>query len=203
KVQSVTASDVFDIDSITAMPMTMDSRFSRPYPPGKFRLNGEEYPDSIQFPLTVSWAHRDREQQTAGIITQDQASIGPETGTTYNVRLYAGGQLSEEVTGITGTSVEFELNTELEGQAIEVRLESERDNLVSWQDHRHLIEGGIIAPQATFTIQASKVDADLTDFPVYLDLSRIVNAAFWDTITSSGGDIRCYKADGTTELPRE
>lgn len=56
--------------------------------------------------------------------------------------------------------------------------------------------------QFTVTIDKSKVEADLTDYPVYIDLSDMPSA-FWDTVKNGGGDIRCYKSDGTTELARE
>lgn len=59
-----------------------------------------------------------------------------------------------------------------------------------------------MAHVATVTIKASKVPADLTDFPVFVRLSDF-DGAFWNSITASGGDIRCYKSDGTTELARE
>lgn len=54
-----------------------------------------------------------------------------------------------------------------------------------------------------FTIQSSKVAGDLTDFPVYLDLSQITDTHFWNNVSSDGGELRCYQADQTTELPRE
>lgn len=59
-----------------------------------------------------------------------------------------------------------------------------------------------MAHVANVTIAAAQVAADLTDFPVYVDLSDLP-AGFWSTVASGGGDIRCYKSDGTTQLPRE
>jgi len=55
------------------------------------------------------------------------------------------------------------------------------------------------------TIDKDEVDADLTDFPVYVDLSDLVKVGddLFDTCRSDGGDIRITKSDGTTELPRE
>lgn len=52
------------------------------------------------------------------------------------------------------------------------------------------------------TIDHTQVDADLTDFPVYVDLSEMPSG-FWSTVTSDCGDIRVTKDDGTTELARE
>lgn len=55
------------------------------------------------------------------------------------------------------------------------------------------------------TIDSSKIDSDLTDFIIYVKLADLVKAGadIFDTCTSSGGDIRVTKSDGTTELPRE
>lgn len=52
------------------------------------------------------------------------------------------------------------------------------------------------------TIQASKVDADLTDFPVYVNLNNLP-ADFHNKVKTDGSDIRVTKEDGTTELPIE
>lgn len=55
------------------------------------------------------------------------------------------------------------------------------------------------------TIDASHVDADLTDFVVYINLADLSKAGadIFDTCRSDGGDIRVTKSDGTTELARE
>lgn len=52
------------------------------------------------------------------------------------------------------------------------------------------------------TIDSTKVSADLTDFPVYVDLSDL-SADFFSNVKTDGSDIRVTKDDGTTEVPRE
>lgn len=86
------------IDSVT-----FTARHSRPYPPGKLLLNTEAYPASVANALTVTWAHRDRLQQTAYFVTQDEGNIGPETGTTYSYTLIQGGYVltSDTIAGTT------------------------------------------------------------------------------------------------------
>lgn len=56
--------------------------------------------------------------------------------------------------------------------------------------------------RVSVTVQSSQVDADLTDFPVYVDLSDLP-AGFHTNVKSDGGDIRVTKSDGTTEVARE
>ena len=53
-----------------------------------------------------------------------------------------------------------------------------------------------------YVVQSSKVDDDLADFPVYVDLSDL-SSQFWSTVRSDGGDIRVTLDDGTTQLPVE
>lgn len=52
------------------------------------------------------------------------------------------------------------------------------------------------------TVLAEKVADDLTDFPVFVDLS-LMPEDFWSNVNNGGGDIRVTKADSETELPRE
>ena len=52
------------------------------------------------------------------------------------------------------------------------------------------------------TIDNTKVSADLTDYPVYLDLSEL-GTDFFDNVKSGGGDIRITTSDEETEVPRE
>ena len=56
---------------------------------------------------------------------------------------------------------------------------------------------------ADVVISSAQVDADLTDFVVYVDLSDLPTTEFWGTVANGGGDIRVFKSDGTTELARE
>lgn len=59
-----------------------------------------------------------------------------------------------------------------------------------------------MAQVSKLTIDSSKIAADLTDYPVYVNLADLPSS-FWDTVADGGGDIRIFKSDGTTELPRE
>lgn len=54
------------------------------------------------------------------------------------------------------------------------------------------------------TVDDAKISgsANLTDFPVYLDLSEL-GSNFFDNVKSDGADIRITTSDGETEVPRE
>ncbi len=52
------------------------------------------------------------------------------------------------------------------------------------------------------TIQASQIDAGLTNFPVYVNLDDL-SSAFFSTVKTDGSDIRVTESDGVTEVPIE
>jgi len=144
KIQTRTGRGTLDVTTATVTSVTMAQRQNLPYPPGLFRINSSSYPATITGELTVSWAHRDRTQQTATIIDQDEASIGPEAGTTYTVKIYGdGGTLKHTITGLTGTSYTLAEATEKAANggnwnsSLRVVLTAVRDGLDSWTSHEH------------------------------------------------------------------
>ncbi len=52
------------------------------------------------------------------------------------------------------------------------------------------------------TVDSSKVQANLNNYPLYIDLSTFPKK-FFTHVNSDGGDIRVSAADGITQLPRE
>lgn len=52
----------------------------------------------------------------------------------------------------------------------------------------------------TITIQNGKVDANLTDFPVFVDLADL-GSDFHDNVQADGDDIRITQSDGETKVP--
>jgi hypothetical protein len=56
--------------------------------------------------------------------------------------------------------------------------------------------------RSKLTILAEKIDENLEDFPVYVNLNDL-GADFFNITQNNGGDIRITESDGTTEVPRE
>lgn len=81
-------------------------RQALPYPPGLLRIDGARAPASASGPVSVTWAHRDRTQQTGDTLPgQDDASIGPEADVRYGiVARDAGGTPLVSRDNIDGTS---------------------------------------------------------------------------------------------------
>lgn len=137
KVITATGRGVLDVDTAPEDSLVMAQRQARPYPPGKVRINAIDYPSEIvDVPsIPVTWAHRDRLQQTATIIDQDASSIGPEAGTTYSYRLLRAdtSAVVESGSGISVTSAT--LSGAYRGDVI-LELWSVRSGLESWKRHR-------------------------------------------------------------------
>ena len=131
--------------SAPADSVVMAGRFNRPYPPGNVLVNTAAYPASVIGDLTITWAHRDRTLQTAYIVEQSEASIGPEVGTTYTVRIYnaqSGGTLIRTYSGIIDASQAYTVadaiadNGGIAPTNIRIEIESVRAGYVSLQKHQ-------------------------------------------------------------------
>ena len=104
KYLTVSGGGILALVTATTLSVTFTQRVLRPYPPADVKINGTSYPVAILGAYALTWKHRDRTAQTT-IISQADASIGPETGTTYTLRLYGeAGTLLRTETGLTGTS---------------------------------------------------------------------------------------------------
>lgn len=113
--------------------VTIASRQARPYPPGWVLVNGQaDPPGGLVGDLVLEWTHRDRVLQADTLVDTTEASIGPEPGTTYTVRLILNGELVHTEAGIVGNTVTW---TPSGGGVLRVELEAVRDGLASWQMH--------------------------------------------------------------------
>lgn len=116
----------------TPMTVTADQRQARPLAPGNLQVNGVMFPASVTGAINVTWAHRDRLQQTAGIVLQIDGSVGPEPGTTYDCRVYdddTNALLSQSL-GVAGTSWPVLVAG---GDSLRVEVSAKRGGVDSWQ----------------------------------------------------------------------
>ena len=103
KYLTVSGGGILALVTATTLSVTFTQRVLRPYPPADVKINGTSYPVAILGAYALTWKHRDRTSQTT-IISQADASIGPEIGATYTLRLYGeAGTLLRTATGLTGT----------------------------------------------------------------------------------------------------
>ena len=115
-------------------------RFHRPYPPGNVKLNGVAFPTvTLSGTVTVSWSHRDRLAETVYLVDQTFGDIGPEAGTSYNLRLYSGLTLVREQNGLSSSPFNIiDTPSDPYYNALpnaRIELESVRDGLTSMQKY--------------------------------------------------------------------
>lgn len=129
KLATVTGAGVLPLSSAPVDSVTMVGRLIKPYPPGKLQINSNYFPSTINGTdsLSLTWAHRDRRQQTgADYVGFLENSIGPEVGTTYNIRIYGeANTLGRTYTGISGTSQIYDIETEKTDFAIPYELDGD------------------------------------------------------------------------------
>lgn len=120
KMLTETMSGVLPIASAPADSVVMASRAIRPYPPGKVQV-GASYAPPAEWTgtLALTWAHRSRLLQTSTVFDDHTAaSIGPEAGTTYRVKVWPldingsiYGSALLDAGGISGTSYSLDTAT--------------------------------------------------------------------------------------------
>lgn len=149
KLLTYTSSSTLALEDGVELTATADQRQARPYPPANVRFNGEYFPPLAETPVTLTWAHRDRTQQTAPAAQAwTEGSIGPESGVTYSltVRDASTNSLLYSAEGLTETSTVFSAAGSAE--AI-ITLRSVRDGLECWQPYQHalVLADGVLAAE--------------------------------------------------------
>ena len=127
------------LTSAPVQTVVVGGRHAKPYPPGRLRLNGVAYGSTLAGtdPLVVSWAHRNRLQQTASILDTTAGSVTSEAGVTYTCQiLTAGGAVLISRTGLTSDSTTFSVvDLGANYGTLRVKLWSVRGGVVSHQAH--------------------------------------------------------------------
>lgn len=132
----------------TPLGLTIAQRFIRPYPPGNVLINGQAYPPAISGALNLTWAHRNRVQQTAHLIKQSDGSLTPESNQTATLRLFdENDSLRRQEIDLVDTAYVWSLEAtdcgRLQGR-IRIEIESSRLDTdtayTSWQMHSITIE---------------------------------------------------------------
>ena len=135
KLLPKTAAGSLDPASAPELSYTFNERQIRPYPPGNLKIDGNYYPtiDTETGSITITWAHRDRTQQTVSLTPQTSGNIGPEAGVTYNLTV-TNADTSSVIATYTGLSGTSQVVT-VPGGAFNcnIQLWSVRGGISSWQ----------------------------------------------------------------------
>jgi hypothetical protein len=142
KVLTRTGSDLLDPAAATLMTLDVVGRQALPYPPGDVKVDGDSiYALSGLYAAPVfTWAHRDRWLQEDQLVGHTEASVGPEAGQSYVLRIYgADGITLLRTEPVVGTTFTYDAAMQLADGSpgvIFVELESVRDGLTSYQHYR-------------------------------------------------------------------
>lgn len=140
KFVTVTTTEELAIGSAPVDSVIVVARQKKPYPPGKLRIAGLAFPtELIDTAISATWVHRDRILQADQIISEGAASIGPEAGTTYSIRLY-NNDTSALLTSADGLSVLTYSGFPTLTGIYNLRLElwSTCNGIASYQKHAHV-----------------------------------------------------------------
>lgn len=150
KLLPTRGANTLSIDDAVLGQVTFSSRAIRPYPPGNLKISGDSYPSSdsngypIGYDTILSWAHRDRTQQTSGTLYDyTYGDIGPEAGTSYTVYIDLiaddGSEYADWHSASVGSSTSYQLDSNVpvfpsDVNSIRFRVRTSRGGYDSWQD---------------------------------------------------------------------
>lgn len=144
-----TASDLLTEAEATLMTLDVVGRQARPYPPAKVTVDTLEaltLPQVEHPEPEIAWVHRDRILQADQLVSYTDASVGPEPGTTYTIRVYDAADPATVIRTVTGLSAgPWTYDATMQSAdgdpiAVFIELESERDGLASYQHHRFRVQ---------------------------------------------------------------
>ena len=102
KLTTKTPRGELSINDVSADVVTIDGRMHKPYPPANIKIDGTYWPVSqVTGDFTVTWATRNRLQQTAGFFGFYTGDITTEVGVTYDLTLLRT-DTSAEISSYTG-----------------------------------------------------------------------------------------------------
>jgi len=156
------------IEDATSVTVALQARQSRPYPPGRVRVAGQQSPATVSGVFNVAWTHRDRLLQADQLVDTEGASIGPEASVRYGLRVRTqAGALLIQRTDIAGASASVVLN---HTGPVVLDLWAISDNGQSWQRHVLAFD---YTPPATPPVPAITA-------PIYTPVTRVID----------GGEVR-------------
>ena len=130
----------------------MKARAIRPYPPANVKINGEYWPTEVEGSFELTWADRNRVQQTGGeIIGWYEEGVTLENGVSYELKVYAVSTSNVEtiifdqnIGAVNTYIIDVDNST---APSFKIILDSIRDGFKSYQAFEHQIVRPLTAPQ--------------------------------------------------------
>lgn len=140
KVLPITGSGQLTLANAPIDNVFMASRAIRPYAPGGFKINDDYWPNDARGDLTITWANRNRLQQTGGAhVGFYDGDISVEPGCTTSLRVYNAttGAMVYQVGGITGNSFTIPASALVGVVTLRISIFARRGSYPSLYTHEH------------------------------------------------------------------
>ena len=154
RASSLTVTPSSKLEHVGSAPVYMRSRAIRPYPPANVKLNNVYFPETqmITNDIVLTWAHRNRLQQTGGeILGWYEGDVTAENGVTYSYELISNNVVLTSASGITSNTVTLDASVLIAYQPHTLKLWSVRDGYESYQkfEHSFFVESASLILTAT------------------------------------------------------
>lgn len=146
KSLTTTPSSVINIADASELPLEINARAIRPYPPANVKINGQYYLDEIDSDLILTWVDRNRVQQTGGeILGWTEGGVALESGasTLLTIKEFSSEDeiLATHSIDATGTNT-YTLAIsamQAETRSLEITAKTLRDGYDSYQSFVHVV----------------------------------------------------------------
>lgn len=146
QVLTTTPSGIQEL-AVTGMPVEIQARAIRPYPPANVKINGEYFPVEIETDLVLTWVDRNRLQQTGGeILGWFEGGVTLESGVKYVVELYDGLGVLVSSTNVGTANTATVDYSAVATQTCKIKIYSVRDVYESTQAFEHELIIGFLPP---------------------------------------------------------
>lgn len=134
----------------------MKARAIRPYPPANVKINDSYWPEThiITNDIVLTWAHRNRLQQTGGeILGWYEDDVTAEEGVTYSYELTSNNTVLASANGVAANTVTIPASVLIPNMPHILRLWAVRDSYTSYQkfEHSFFVEAASLILTATAT----------------------------------------------------
>ncbi len=150
-----------------SIPVEIQARAIRPYPPANVKLNGVYFPEThlVTRDLTITWADRNRLQQTGGeLLGFYDAGVTVEPGVTYSYELSSGNSILDFKKGLVSNLAVIPTSLLIPNKPHTLKLWSTRDGYDSYQkfEHSFFVEAASLI--LTASTDGSKVSGNTVPF---------------------------------------
>lgn len=153
QVLTTTPSGIQEFE-IREVPVEIQARAIRPYPPANVKINNIYYPESliVTNDIVLTWVDRNRLQQTGGeILGFFDAGVTIEAGTTYSYELVSENVVLDSMSGISTNTATILSSVLIPNKPHTLKLWSVRDGYESYQffEHSFFVEAASLILTAT------------------------------------------------------